>query len=80
MGEDIISKAIDRIFMMKRSTIYLILIFILGFILRLIAAINIKVWADDMNTAVAAINFFSSGKLVVYNQSSGLWFAFTEMY
>jgi len=79
MGEDIISKVIDRVFAMRRSTIYLILIFILGFILRLIAAINIKVWADDMNTAVAAINFFSSGKLVLYNQSSGLWFIFTDI-
>lgn len=79
MSEDIISKAIDKIFAMKRSTVYLILIFILGFILRLIAAIDIKVWADDMNTAVAAINFFSSGKLVLYNQSSGLWFVFTDL-
>lgn len=79
MGEDFVSKIIDKIFSVKRITIYLLLIFSLGFMLRLIAAINLGVSADDMHFVTHAINFFSSGKLVSYDQSSGLWFAFTDI-
>ncbi|MEK6844139.1 MAG: glycosyltransferase family 39 protein [Nanoarchaeota archaeon] len=82
MGEernDLIGKVIDYIFSMKKITLYLIIIFILGFILRLIAAINLSVSADDMHFVTHAINFFSSERLVTYDQSSGLWFAFTDI-
>tara|TARA_Y100000034_G_C6880563_1_gene403456 strand:- start:217 stop:2007 length:1791 start_codon:yes stop_codon:yes gene_type:complete len=51
----------------------------MGFILRLIAAINLSVSADDMHFVTHAINFLNSGKLVTYDQSSGLWFAFTDI-
>ena len=81
MGEeraDLIGKIIDRIFSMKRITFYLIIIFIIGFLLRLIAAINLSVSADDMHFVTHAVNFLSSRKLVTYDQSSGLWFAFTD--
>ncbi len=77
--KDIVSKIIDKIFSMKRTTIYLILVFLLAFILRLIAAINLSVSADDMHHVTAAINFFSSGKLITYDQSAGLWHSFTSL-
>jgi 4-amino-4-deoxy-L-arabinose transferase-like glycosyltransferase len=76
---DITSKAIDKIFSMKKTTYFLILIFLLGFTLRLIAAINLSVAADDMHFVTHAINFYSADRLVTYDQSSGLWFAFTSI-
>ena len=79
MAEDTLSKIIDYIFKIKRVNLILISILILGFILRLIAAINLSVSADDMHFVTHAVNFFSSGKLVTYDQSAGLWFAFTSL-
>ena len=75
----ILDKTIDCIFSMKKTTLALISIFILGFILRLIAAINLGVTADDMHFVIHAINFLSAGRLETYDQSSGLWFAFTSV-
>ncbi len=76
---DVISKIIDKIFSMKKTSIFLVLIFILGVILRLIAAINLTVSADDMHHVTHAINFFSADRLITYDQSSGLWHAFTSI-
>ena len=77
--KDFLSNAIDKIFSIKKSTLSLILIFILGFVLRLIAAINLSVTADDMHHVTDAINFFSADKLVHWGQSSGLWHSFTSI-
>ena len=74
-----LDKLIDNLFSMKKITFYLILIFLLGFIIRLIAAINLSVSADDMHFVTHAINFFSADRLITYDQSSGLWFAFTSI-
>jgi len=74
-----LDKLIDNIFSMKKTSFYLILIFLLGFILRLIAAINLSVSADDMHFVAHAINFLSADRLITYDQSSGLWFAFTSI-
>lgn len=59
---------------------YLYILIAIGFILRVIAAINIGVTADDMHFAPGAINFLSSGKLVYWDQSSALWFAVTDIF
>lgn len=72
-------KIIDKIFEPKGIRFYLILIFILAFILRLIAAINLTVSADDMHFVTHAINFLKADRLITYDQSSGLWFAFTDL-
>src|SRR3989344_2693096 len=77
--QDLLSRSIDYLFDMSKTNIYLILIFIFGFILRLIAAINLGVSADDMHFVTHAINFLSGGRLETYDQSSGLWFAFTDI-
>ncbi|MDO8509309.1 MAG: glycosyltransferase family 39 protein [Nanoarchaeota archaeon] len=74
-----LDKAIDKIFSIKKSTFYLILILLLGFVLRLIAAVNLTVGGDDTHFVTHAIDFFSEGRLITYDQSSGLWFAFTSI-
>lgn len=79
MADDFLSRTVDRVFDMKKSTFYFILIFILGFVLRLIAANNLGVGADDMHFVTVPINFISAEKLVTYDQSSGLWHAFTNV-
>ena len=77
--ENFLEKLVDRIFSLKKIHVYLLLIFVLGFVLRFIAAINLGVKADDMHFVTHAINFLSADKLVTYDQSSGLWFAFTDL-
>ncbi len=79
ISDGIISRVIDKIFSLRKSTIYLILIFILGLILRVIAAINLGVSADDMHHVVHAVNFLNAGRLITYDQSSGLWHSFTSI-
>jgi len=75
----VIDKTVDGIFGMKKRTMLLILIFVLAFILRLIAAINLGVSADDMHHTVHAINFLKEDRLITYDQSSGLWHSFTDI-
>src|SRR3989344_8097731 len=79
MANQLTDKIIDGLFNIKRNTLYIILIFLLGFILRLVAAINLSVAADYMHFVTHAINFFSSGRMITYDQSAGLWFAFTSI-
>lgn len=74
-----IDRSVDAVFGLRKTTILLLLIFIFGLFLRIIAAINLSVFADDMHFVTHAFNFFSSGRLVTYDQSSGLWFAFTSV-
>lgn len=76
---DIISKIVDSIFDIKKVQFYLLGIFILGFILRLIAAINISPNADDMIHALRPINFLAADRMTTYDQSSGLWYAFSSV-
>ena len=77
--EKIFNKGIDSLFGLEKSKIYLILIFLTGLVLRIIAAINLTVSADDMHFVTHAINFLSADRLITYDQSSGLWFAFTDL-
>lgn len=74
-----LERLIDHIFEMQQTMLFLILIFIVGFALRWIAAQNLAVGADDMHFVTHAINFYSSERLITYDQSSGLWFAFTSI-
>lgn len=74
-----LGRTIDRLFSIKKEKFYLLSILVFGFFLRLIAAINLRVYADDMHHVIHAINFLSSGRLVTYDQSAGLWHAFTSI-
>lgn len=68
-----LSNFIDYLFSRSTKVYYLVGIFLLGFILRLVAAINLSVTADDMHHVTHAVNFLSAGRLITYDQSAGLW-------
>lgn len=74
-----VAKAIDYLFGIRKEILFLILIFLLAFTLRLIAAINLPVTADDMHHVTYAINFYGADRLITYEQSAGLWHAFTSV-
>ncbi len=74
-----LERTIDSIFDIEKHKIFLIAVLILGFMLRLFAAINLSVYADDMHFVTHALGFLESGKLETYDQSSGLWFLFTSL-
>lgn len=77
---EFIDKAIDVLFLKKKTLFILAIICISGFILRIIAAINLNPLADDMHFAPGAIGFYNSGKLEYWDQSSGLWFLITDIF
>lgn len=79
-SNNFIYNLIDKIFSLPKNKIYLILIFLTGFILRLISAINLSTSADPMHFVTHAINFRDAEKLITYDQSSGLWFAITDLF
>ncbi|MBI2631472.1 glycosyltransferase family 39 protein [Candidatus Pacearchaeota archaeon] len=79
-GNNLTDKVIDKVFSLDKKRIYLAIIVILGLILRIIAARNITVSADDMHFTIHAIDFLKSGKLVTYDQSSSLWFYVTDIF
>lgn len=51
-----------------------------GFILRLINVYTKKLLGDPPHFAIEAINFFDSGLLIVWDQSTYLWYAFTSIF
>ncbi len=60
--------------LINKVKIYIILLVIFGFILRIISAINLGVSADDVNHGVRPYGIFNSGKLVIWDQSTSLWY------
>lgn len=78
--EKTVDKILNIIFAEDKTLFYLILIFLLAFLIRIIAAINLGVYADDMHFAPHAINFIASGKLETYDQSASLWFMVTDSF
>lgn len=69
-----------KIFFSKdRTKLYVLIIFILGFVLRLINVINMPVSVDASGHALMAINFIDSGKIATWNQSVGLWHFLTDL-
>jgi len=74
-----VDKTIDYIFSMNRVTFYLILILIAGAFLRFFAAVNLSIGADEMHFVTHAINFIGADRLITWDQTSGLWFAFTDV-
>jgi hypothetical protein len=72
-------RIVDAWFSKDKTFVYLTILLVLGLVLRIIAAMNLEVAADDMHFAPGAINFLSSGKLEYWDQSAGLWFAVTDI-
>lgn len=77
--ESIIDKTLNLIFSKDKTIMYLVLIFLLGVILRLINVYTIPVSVDASGHALMAINFIESGKLATWNQSVGLWHFLTDI-
>ncbi len=75
-----LDKILGIFFSTDKTRLYLLLIVILGFILRLVGAFNLGVSADDMHFSVHAINFLNSGKLIIYDQSASLWYSVTDIF
>ncbi|MDD5012026.1 MAG: glycosyltransferase family 39 protein [Candidatus Nanoarchaeia archaeon] len=80
----ILDKALEKmlnIFFSKDKTkLYVILIFILGFILRLINLLNAPTTIDASGHALMAYDFIYSDKLATWNQSVGLWYFLTDLF
>ena len=58
---------------------YVILLFIIGFILRLVFSLQIGFGADEMGYAAHSIGFIDSGKLQIHDQD-GVWFFVTDLF
>jgi 4-amino-4-deoxy-L-arabinose transferase-like glycosyltransferase len=79
-----LAKTIDKIFEIiyskDKTKLYILLIFIFGLILRIIAANNGGLSADDAGHAMRAVGVIESGKLEEYGQSSILWYYIQETF
>src|SRR3989344_2445340 len=71
MGK-IVDKAVE--FLYNKNNFYVSIIFLFGLVLRLISARNLGVSADDVNHAIRPIGIFGSGKMVIWDQSTALWY------
>lgn len=67
-------------FQKEKYAFYLLLIVIFGFVIRIIAAVNLGMGADDAHFAAHAINFIASGKLETWDQSTSLWYLVTDVF
>ncbi|MFH1210170.1 MAG: glycosyltransferase family 39 protein [archaeon] len=77
MEEDFLKKVMRFIFN-KSNHKYIILLFIIGFLLRIIIASNLDPNADEMIYAPHAVNITSSGLLQEMNEDP-LWFYLTDI-
>jgi hypothetical protein len=77
--EKLVKKTVDFIFS-KDLRKWLILIFIFGFLFRLINVRTRMVYGDPAHFITNAINFLNSGLLVVWGQSAFLWNAMTDVF
>lgn len=73
-------RSLDIFFSPDKTKLYVLILFILGFIIRIIAANNMGLYADDAVHAVRAVGVIESGKLVEYGQSSILWYYMQESF
>lgn len=64
----------------RKVQITLLIIVIFGFMLRLINVNTKKLLGDPPHFAIHAYNFFNSGLLVIWDQSTYLWYAFTSIF
>lgn len=61
-------------FIFDKRKFPIILLFLTGLILRLFSAKNLGFSADDINHAIRPIGIFGSDKLVIWDQSTALWY------
>lgn len=70
--ETLLTKSKSLLSDKTKRTVLMVAIF--GFVLRLLAARNLGVSADDVNHAVRPIGILGSGKLAIWDQSTALWY------
>ena len=73
-----VNKFVDIIFS-KNNVKYLILLFLIGFILRSIAAVNISPNADEMVHGTHALGIINSNKLQIMDEDA-VWFYITDLF
>ncbi len=76
--DDIIDKTIEIFFSKDKIKLYVLILFIIGFFLRLINVWNMYTGVDASGHAVMAYNFVNSGKLTDWGQAVGLWDFLTD--
>lgn len=76
--DDFIDDTLNIFFSKDRVKLYLLILFIIGFSLRLINVFNVPTGVDASGHAVMAYNFAASGKLTDWGQSVGLWDFLTD--
>jgi len=75
-----VDNLIDIFYSKDRTKLYIAILFIVGVILRIIAANNGGLSADDAGHALRAVGSIESGKLEEYGQSSILWYYIQECF
>lgn len=78
MQREFISKLVDRIFSLKKSTVYLMLIVVFGFVFRALYALRARFYADEMVHGTHTIGFISSGRLQIMDQAA-IWFWLNDL-
>src|SRR3989344_5494626 len=80
MGQEnnLVNKFVDVLFS-KNNFKYLIILFLIAFILRSIAAINISPNADEMVHGTHALGIIKSNKLQIMDQDA-VWFYLTDLF
>jgi len=71
---NLFDKALDILIGKNKLKLIILLFFIFGLIIRIIAANNLGISADDVNHAYVSVGIFDSGKLVNWGQSTALWY------
>ncbi len=77
--ESLIDKSIDKLFSLKKETFFIILIFIIGFFIRILTAFGKKFSGDEMVHGTHLIGFINSGKLQIMDQSA-IWFWLGDLF
>ena len=80
MGKSVIDKVLSVVFFEDKTRAYVLILALLGFVLRLVAANNIGLSADDSVHAVRPIGVIEAGRLSEYGQSSVLWYYVQEVF
>ena len=75
----LVDKTLDIFLSKDKTKLYVLFIFLLGFILRLINVFNAPTSVDASGHALMAYKFIESGKLATWNQSVGLWHFLTDL-
>ncbi len=72
--EKVVDNSLKIFFSSDKTKLYVLILVIVGLIIRLIAANNMGLSADDAIHAVRAINIIGTGIMEESGQASGLWY------